>query len=432
MEKLHAGISFLYRDGGYNSTVFEVRLKTRVRGDCLQRALTTAITRYPYLAQKLVERNGDFYLEQDFNGMVARPSAKLNRLGSMATGYHLIDVTFTGNNVRVAFHHALCDGRGIKPFVETLLYYYFCFVDNKTYDHTGIRLAGEPLLENETADTFNLGYFPVKEPVSVPEVERYGFHLIENDTSDGDFKAEINFDNAAFVAYAKAHGATPSILLALMLAESIANVHPDFLIPIVAQLAFDTRRALDLENTHHNSVSTINLAYTGHLRSLPLEDRAKAFRKSLDEQREPNYVRSIVNAQIKALSAIENIHSLKERLEKLDFFNHLCPDTFNISYIGLFVLKEYDEKISSVHLYSSGTPGLRANMCSAGKVMSVDLIQSFSSSVYYDAFLNVAENTGIPFTAIPLTPFETPKDKAQITAGHQAERLIIKRLKQSV
>ena len=220
----------------------------------------------------------------------------------------------------------------------------------------------------------------------------------------------------------KAYGATPSILLALMLAESIANVHPDFLIPIVAQLAFDTRKALGLENTHHNSVSTINLAYTGHLRSLPLEDRAKAFRKSLDEQREP----------IKALSAIENIHSLKERLEKLDFFNHLCPDTFNISYIGLFVLKEYAEKISSVHLYSSGTPGLRANMCSAGKVMSVDLIQSFSSSVYYDAFLNVAENTGIPFTAIPLTPFETPKDKAQITAGHQAERLTIKRLKQSV
>lgn len=150
MQKLYAGISFLYRDGGYNSTVFEIRLKQRVRGGCLQRALTVSIARYPYLTQKLVERNGDFYLEKDDIGMTAQPTSRLARLGSMATGYHLVEVSYSDETIRVAFHHALCDGHGIKPFIETLLYYYFCFADSRTYDDAGIRLAGQPLLEGET------------------------------------------------------------------------------------------------------------------------------------------------------------------------------------------------------------------------------------------------------------------------------------------
>ena len=55
---------------------------------------------------------------------------------------------------RQAFHHALCDGRGIKPFVETLIYYY-CQLRYKTAGcPEGVRLAGEPLLEGETLDPF--------------------------------------------------------------------------------------------------------------------------------------------------------------------------------------------------------------------------------------------------------------------------------------
>ena len=93
------------------------------------------------------------------------------------------------------------------------------------------------------------------------------------------------------------------------------------------------------------------------------------------------------------------------------------------------LLKGPADKIESIHLYSSGTKGLRANMCSAGAVMTVDFIQSFSSPVYYDAFTEIAGKTGIPFSHTPLAPFDTPKDKAQITAGHQSERFKVKKIK---
>lgn len=137
MEKIRSGQSFLYRDGGLNSTVLDVRMKDRVRGDYLQRALTITLQRYPYMTSKLVEAGGNYYLEQCHNSMTVIKTEKLRVLGSMSIGYHLIDLTYTANKIRVAFHHALCDGRGIMPLLGTLVYYYCCLRYNKTLDSRG-------------------------------------------------------------------------------------------------------------------------------------------------------------------------------------------------------------------------------------------------------------------------------------------------------
>ena len=47
LRKLRSGQSFLYREGGYNSTVVEVRMTERVSGSCLQSALTRVSRRFP-------------------------------------------------------------------------------------------------------------------------------------------------------------------------------------------------------------------------------------------------------------------------------------------------------------------------------------------------------------------------------------------------
>lgn len=67
MEKIRSGQSFLYRKEGLNCTVIDVRLKKKVRGAILNQALLEAIKRYPYLASKLVEKNGDFYIADNHN-----------------------------------------------------------------------------------------------------------------------------------------------------------------------------------------------------------------------------------------------------------------------------------------------------------------------------------------------------------------------------
>lgn len=151
-------------------------MRDKVAGSCLQAALTNVARRFPYLTQKLVEKGGAYYLHRDDNSMVAVKTDKFRTLGSMATGYHLMDVTFTGNCIRVAFHHGLCDGRGVMPFIETLLYDYCCRKYHQKFSTEGIRLPGEDIPEAETAEPFFRELYPVDES-AVRKVETDGYAL---------------------------------------------------------------------------------------------------------------------------------------------------------------------------------------------------------------------------------------------------------------
>lgn len=47
MRKIRSGQAYLYRDGGIRSTVIDIRMKDKVRGDLLRRALEKTMVRYP-------------------------------------------------------------------------------------------------------------------------------------------------------------------------------------------------------------------------------------------------------------------------------------------------------------------------------------------------------------------------------------------------
>ena len=134
--------------------MIEVRFKGKISGSTLNRAILKTQERYPYFNTKLVEKDGDFYIVQNTQPIIARPTRELARLGHISCGYHLIDITYDSCSVFVSFHHALCDGRGIMPFVETLVYYYCNMQYGTKTVPEGVRLAGEPLLPGETTDPF--------------------------------------------------------------------------------------------------------------------------------------------------------------------------------------------------------------------------------------------------------------------------------------
>lgn len=151
-EKVRSGQSYLYKTAGMESEVVEIRFHKKVYGSHLNKALRTALQRYPYLNTKLVELDGDFYIVQNNVSLVATRTETLPRLGHISCGYHLIGVTYYGGTVYVSFHHALCDGRGIMPFIETLIYYYCASRYKSDASSEGIRLADSPLLEGETTE----------------------------------------------------------------------------------------------------------------------------------------------------------------------------------------------------------------------------------------------------------------------------------------
>lgn len=425
MKQIRSGQSFLYRTNGYDSTVVEIRMRDKVTGSYLQVALTNTARRFPYLTQKLVEKGGAYYLHRDDNSMVAVKTDKFRTLGSMATGYHLLDVTYIGNCIRVAFHHGLCDGRGVMPFIETLLYDYCCQKYHKKFSSEGIRLAGEPIPEEETVEPFTREFYEVDE-TAVQQVEHDGFALPESTSMpEGCYHSEILLDENTFVQAARAIGATPTLLAAMLLSRCILELNPQAEKPVVCNLAMDLRSAIGKELTHRNCVGTAYLPYTAQDKTAAPEELARRYRELLAAQREPNAVKAALNKQIGLFNKLDELPSLEEKRKLMSFFNGMVNNTYVISYMGRLRLNDYAQYVESAHFFSDTICGLTVNMVAAAGKLSFEVLQGFPNAGYAQAFRQALAPYGL-ISASALDTVTTGRDKSFITASRQAERYYAK------
>ena len=425
MKQIRSGQSFLYRTNGYDSTVVEIRMRDKVTGSYLQAALTNTTRRFPYLTQKLVEKGGAYYLHRDDNSMVAVKTDKFRTLGSMATGYHLLDVTYTGNCIRVAFHHGLCDGRGVMPFIETLLYDYCCQKYHKKFSSEGIRLPGEPIPEEETVEPFTREFYEVDE-TAVQQVEHDGFALPESTSMpEGCYHAEILLDENTFVQAARAIGTTPTLLAAMLLSRCILELNPQAEKPVICNLAMDLRSAIGKELTHRNCVGTAYLPYTAQDKTSAPEALARQYREFLSAQREPNAVKAALNKQIDLFNKLDELPSLEEKRKVMSFFNGMVNNTYVISYMGRLRLNDYAQYVESAHFFSDTICGLTVNMVAAAGKLSFEVLQGFPDARYAQAFRQALAPYGL-ISASALDTVTTGKDKSFITASRQAERYYAK------
>lgn len=425
MKQIRSGQSFLYRANGYSGTVVEVRMRDKVTGSYLQVALTNTARRFPYLTQKLVEKKGAYYLHRDDNSMTVNKTARYRALGSMETGYHLLDVTYIDNCIRVAFHHGLCDGRGVMPFVETLLYDYCCQKYHKKFSSEGIRLPGEPIPPEETAEPFSRDYFAVGGEAA-PQVEKDGFALPESTiTPSTCCRTEILVNEAAFVQEAKAVGATPTLFAAMLFSRCILDLNPQSEKPVICNLAMDLRSAIGMEQTHRNCVGSAYLPYKPADRDREPKALAEQYRKLLAAQREPDAVKAGLNQQIGLFNKLDELETLEERRKLMSFFDTMLNNTYVISYMGRLRLNDYAQYVESARFYNDTIRGLTVNMLSAAGKLSFVILQGFSETRYAEAFAQALAPYGF-LSASETSVVTTGKDKSYLTASRQAERLYAK------
>ncbi len=410
-EKIRSGQSYLYQTHGLESQIVEVRFHKKVSGSYLNQALMKAMERYPYLNTKLVELDGDFYIVQNEQNLTARCTKKLPRLGHISCGYHLIDVSFYDKTVYISFHHALCDGKGIKPFVETLIYYYCKLKYKSKAKADGIRLADSPLLDGECAEPNNEGYdFDESKPPV--EVSRDAYAIPENivEEHDTDYRYEVNISSASFMKVCKENGATPVVLTSLLASAGIAELFPDFEKPINANIAVDIRDALDLPNTFKNCVRSMPLPYRREFLAMPLSEQAKEQRALLNAQRDRDNCRRAANASLAMFDKLDALEGYAAKQGMMDFFNGMLINTYVISYLGQMVVNENAQYIDTIGFYNSGAAGMGITMLACGEKFCLNFKQSFESDRYVKAFCRQLDRLGIDYTASEVIPFVTPKD----------------------
>lgn len=411
LERIRSGQSYLYQKDGMESEVFEITFHKKVSGSMLNQALTETVKRYPYMNTKLVELDGDFYIIQNDMALTARRTRTLARLGHISCGYHLVDITYFDRSVYVSWHHALCDGKGIKPFVETLIYYYCRLRYRSRASAEGIRLSDSPLLPGETAEP-NLGSYSVDESREPVVVSRDAFAIPENviEAHETDYRYDVQVAAVPFMKACKANGATPVILTSLLVSEGIASLYPDFDKPINANIAVDIRDALDLPNTFKNCVRSMPLPFEREFLSLPLSVRAQKQRALLTAQRDRDHLRRLANASLGMFDKLDALPDYASKQGMMDFFNGMLLNTYIISYLGQMVVHENAQYIDTVGFYNSGAAGLGVNILSCGDRFCFNFKQSFESDRYVKAFLAGLDRLGIPYRASEAIPFLTPND----------------------
>ncbi|MDO4317466.1 MAG: hypothetical protein Q4C48_04575 [Lachnospiraceae bacterium] len=411
-EKIRSGQSYLYKLRGMESEVIEIRFKKKIRGSFLTQALSETMKRYPYFNTKLIEKDGDFYIVQNDISLQVRKTKQLAKLGGIECGYHLIDVTYNDRSVFVSFHHALCDGRGIKPFIETLIWYYCRFAYGNEIRVDGIRYADEELLDGETADPF-LGTYEYDDKKQFISLSRDAYALPENTTTNEtiNYRYEVTVSQKDFMATCKRNNATPVILLSIFMSKAITEIFPDYDKPINANIATDMREALGYPNTFKNCVKSMILPYDREFSALPLEEQGKKYREILNAQRDYDYCRHEANAMIGLFDRLDTLDSYDEKRKIMAFFEGMQLNTYIVSYLGQFNLGDNKTYLDGIHLYNSGTTGLGINMISCGEKFLLDFKQNFRSDRYVKSFLKQLDEFQIAYDVSEVIEFFTPTDK---------------------
>lgn len=236
LQKIISGQSFLYREKGTPSMVMDIKLDEQINQEALQNALYASLERFPYFTGQLQRKENNYFLTHNELPMIVTESNTLRALGSAETNYHLVDVTFWNDKILVSYHHALTDGRGITPFVNALLYYYFSITDSSVPQLTNIHQSNESMQLEEMAEPFEQKLDKTQQ--SHP-INRKGFQLPEvtNDYSKHSYRYELNIDQKSFMMFARNHSATPAIAISIMMSQAIQRVYPEFDQPIVVNMA---------------------------------------------------------------------------------------------------------------------------------------------------------------------------------------------------
>ena len=411
-EKVRAGQPYLYRITGLPSEVYEVRFKEQVNHNDLNTALQATIVRYPYFKVRYIEKKGDFYAVPNELPFEVSETDTLPPLGGSETNYYLIYVSHYENHVNVSFHHGLTDGRGIKNFVETLIYYYCRIHYGNTDIIDGIMTGKQTVSEEEYAEPCGEKFdFDRKELKKIDGLSKKGFSLPETKIQTVSHRRyEMKFSQKEFISVCKKYGGSPIILLSMMMSRAIHALYPENHEVINSNFPVDVRNELGVNKTYKNCVKSISLPYGEHEQQMSSEELCAWYKQLLNDQRQPARCRDEFNKIIMLLDVLNLLHSYEKKRKIMKFLDDLKLDTYLISYIGQFNFGTNEKYIDSVHLFSDCSDGLVMNMTCQCGYFTIDFVQDFESESYIKALTAQFEAEGISLETTQKIDFCTPCD----------------------
>ena len=406
------GERFFYAPADLHYLIMQgaIRMKDKVDRNDLQRAADTTFGLFPFLKSRAVLRDGRYFLETIEEPYIVYEQEEPVVPGSPENGDCLMTVGCWDNLIRNDFYHGLCDGRGDMEFLRHLLYYYCLY-------HYGGELKCHDILAPGTPPLPEM-YAPFDNSLIVPPKHSADLHLpAEVFTLPEKRRApdkenvvyEITLNQREFIRFSKENDGSPAVIVALLMARAVDEVHPDADRPVAIRMPVDLRGVLKRQQTIRPCITYLELVYSKRLKALPFSRQCTCFRgmvfvQSASEQLVAQYLRE--SRQMEEILALPTPEERGEAVRSI-----LTGYGPMVSYVGqqnYDDVENYREHFTS--LSGVSVMGNLIEIFTTGDNVNISMINALETDAYYRAFLHQLDTVGIKYTVeepeyfVPLKP----------------------------
>jgi hypothetical protein len=376
-----------------------IELDEQIDRNQMQKAADETISRYPYFRVMLSRIGERYVLENNDAPFLVYDDPEKPTLEPDKNNRYLIRISASGTLLNICFCHALTDGRGIFPFVKTLLYYYAVQQYKIDPQMKDVRLAGEPVSEEEINDPYLAFDASSADMASLRENQELVFRLPDQDDPSGTyFIHTFHTDCKGFMDFAHNVDGSPNALSVLFLYRMLVKLFPEHAKDIVVSVAVDMRKALGVSNSHHCSVSIIPMRYDERMTAMSTDKVETVIRGRIivgsDDDR---LAQSIAGAKY-FYGYVSSMKTLAEKTAASAAATEKGSESFTaaVSYPGQQDYGMMNNHIKSFYILANNrVPMLDIEIASFGKDFYFAVLQGFDDDRYADELKKQMEAEGI-------------------------------------
>lgn len=247
-------------------------LKEPVDGAILRWAVEALRMRFPYFYVRAACRGKDPVTVPNDLPMMIRNSWEPVSFNTEAANFHLAAWKYEGRRLAFEISHALTDGTGVLPYVQSVLYLYLSKATGSTFDPAGFRLPGQPIPESETGNPFRDldvdGAAPLYQKKPIPDFFRLACGADRDNTV---FCLKLH--ESQVMQYCRAFDGTPNVIVSVMMAKAARRFDPSCEKTVTAMVCVNYKALL---GNHDNYRCFVGAATLDFPRDRDLNDVSKA------------------------------------------------------------------------------------------------------------------------------------------------------------
>lgn len=384
-----------------NNIRFVIEMQDEIDGEMFAKAVKLSMSRYPYFCVRVASNDQELFLEENKEDVVVAHTNEPITLGGMDANGHLLAFSWWGNQVYLDCFHGLSDGAGYLPLINTVIYYYCRERYDSNLNPEGIRLGGESIPEEEIKDLY-----PDSVDDSIKPVGRYvrksAFDLRSAGlcTPGNPFWYEVQIPEDAFMKYNRSNDASPAVMIGVLMARAVEELHKNADKPIVCSMAMNIRKTLHAMTAHHSLVTQLFLEYKEAMKKMDIGEQATCFRGMIMIQGQDENIWQSVKGNLKINERIHAMPDMKSKRMMTQQIVESCVglDTFKVSYVGKNHMGAAEKYVKGMHVVlDMNRNNMMIEVSAVHGWFHLTFQQNWAEDVYVKAFLRQLDKEGITY-----------------------------------